>query len=149
MLACGWLKIKSPLLFLLFSVIKKGLKCLMYFQFCSSGRVNKGHCWQSSVSLRKGCEKGHSSLAGGLHWAGSCPVLNESFTDLQLSRHLETEATLEPRSHRRPLGTPYIGLPFGFAHLTLATPKSGPRSCRSCSFGLSFLPSPLASTKHI
>lgn len=79
MLACGWLKTQSPLLSLLFLIFKKDLKCLVRFQFCSSETVNKGHCWQSSVSPGKGWEgEGHSSLPGGLGWAGSCPVRKKS-----------------------------------------------------------------------
>lgn len=145
------IKVKSPLLFLLFSVIKKGLKCLMYFRFCSSGRVNKGHWWQSSVSPGKGWEKeGHSSLPGGLHWAGSCPVLNESSlywppTVLALGDRGNLRISLSSEMLRHPMYRATLGL----AHLDLATPKSGPRSCGSCSLGLSFLPSPLASTKHL
>lgn len=51
----------------------------MQFQFCSSGRVNKGHCWQSSGPPGKGQEEeGHPSRPGALRWAGSCPVLKES-----------------------------------------------------------------------
>ena len=150
MLACGWLKTQSSLLSLLFLIFKKDLKCLVQLQFCSSERVNKGHCWQSSISPGKGWEgEGHSSLPGGLGWAGSCPVQKKSSlywppTIPEPEDRGDFKALLLSRTS----GTLCIGPPPGSAHLTLATPSSGPRSSWSFSHGLS-LPSPLPSTIHL
>lgn len=147
MFAYGWLKTRSLLLFLLFLIFKKKSKCLMWFRFCFSGRVNKGHCWLSSGSPGKGLEREYPSLPGELGWAGNCPVLNESSsTHLQLSQQLETRAALGLCSHGRPSDTPCRGLALGTAHVILATPNPGTRSFWSCSWGLSFSPSPLPST---
>lgn len=86
MFACWWWKTQSPVLFLLFSIFKKGLKCIVWFQFCSSGRVNKGHCRQSSVPLGEGQKgEGLPLLPSGLGWAGAAQCwTNLPGTDLQL-----------------------------------------------------------------
>lgn len=59
-------------------MFKKDLKCLVLFQFHSSGRVNKGRCWQSCFCGKRSEGEGHPFLPGGLGWAGSRPVPNKS-----------------------------------------------------------------------
>lgn len=150
MFACWWLKAQSPPLFLFLSVFKRGLKCSMQFQFCSSGRVNKGYCWQSSALRGRGGEgEGHPSLPGGLGWAGSCPMLTIlPCTDLWISWHPET-GNFRALFSSGALRHPQLGQPFGSAHLALAALNSGPRSSWSCSHGLSLSTSPLSSTTHL
>ena len=99
-------------------MFKKDLKCLVLFHFHSSGRVNKGRCWQSSVSAGKG-QRAKDILSSQVDWAGLEAVqcqTNLPSIDLQLSQHLDTEVTLKLYFYHKTSGTPYEGY-----HLTLPT----------------------------
>ena len=118
-------------------MFKKDLKCLVLFHFHSSGRVNKGRCWQSSVSAGKG-QRAKDILSSQVDWAGLEAVqcqTNLPSIDLQLSQHLDTEVTFKLYFYHKTSGTPYVRLPPDSAHLALAAFSPGPRSSWSFSHG--------------
>lgn len=90
-------------------MFKKDLKCLGAISLSLFWRVNKGRCWQSSVSSGKGQEglRIHPFLQ--VDWAGLEAVqcqTNLPSIDLQLSQHLDTEVTLKLYFYHKTSGTP-------------------------------------------